>query len=445
MTDVALLGSSFSRAAVDFDTLAHALQSPQALMECAVLALCVALAYVVAAQFKPRGHKGSDPGDHGDHGIWLAARPVQGALFPVLALGLVLAARWALKAPWGGGWGALVIFRLAVPVLVSFVIVRIGARVLQAALPHSAVARALERTLSWVVVLGFALWITGLWQELMEDLEHISWHFGGADVTLRAMLNGAVSAVMVMMAVLWLSSALEARLLSAAGDAKGDTLSVRKMAANGLRALLLFVGVLLALSAAGIPLGALGVMGGAVGVGIGLGLQRLAANYVSGFVILAERSLRIGDIVKVDNFEGRVTDIQTRYTVIRAYNGREAIVPNETLLTTRIENASLADPTLALTSTFQVAYGTDVKALMPALVRAVEQVPRVLKQPGPAVQLSNFTTDGLELTVVFWIDDPQRGQGNVRSDVNLKVLQALMDAGAKIPSPATKPVGPTAP
>lgn len=439
MTDVTLLGSSFSRAAVDFDTLARALQSPQALMECWVVALCVALAYLVAAQFKPRRN------DLGEHGIWVASRPVQGALFPVLALGFVLVARWALKSWWGGGtgWGALVIFRLAVPVLVSFVIVRMGARVLRAALPQSAVARALERTLSWVVVLGFALWITGLWQELMEDLEHISWHFGGADVTLRAMLNGAISAVMVMMTVLWLSSALEARLLSTAGEAKGDSLSVRKMAANGLRALLLFVGVLLALSAAGIPLGALGVMGGAVGVGIGLGLQRLAANYVSGFVILAERSLRIGDIVKVDNFEGRVTDIQTRYTVIRAYNGREAIVPNETLLTTRIENASLADPTLALTSTFQVAYGTDVHTLMPALVRAVEQVPRVLKQPGPAVQLSNFTTDGLELTVVFWIDDPQRGQGNVRSDVNLKVLQALVDAGVKIPSPATKPVAPS--
>ena len=427
---------NFSRAAVDFDTLAHALQSPQAWMECAVLLVCVALACGVAMQFKPKAAA------EVDHGIWLANRPVQGALFPVLALVLVLAARWVLKSPLG--WAGLAIIPLAVPVLVSVVILRIGARVLQAAFPHSALARALERTLSWVVVLGFALWVTGLWHVLMEALDDIAWHFGGTEVTLRAMLNGVISAVTVMIAVLWVASALEARLLSAAGDARGDTLSVRKIAANGLRALLLFVGVLLALSAAGIPLGALGVMGGAVGVGIGLGLQRLAANYVSGFVILAERSLRIGDIVKVDNFEGRVTDIQTRYTVIRAYNGREAIVPNETLLTTRIENASLADPTLALTSTLQVAYGTELDTLMPALVQAVAQVPRVLKQPAPTVQLSNFTTDGLELTVVFWIDDPHRGQGNVKSDVNLKVLKTLIQFGVKIPSPATKPVVPPA-
>jgi len=170
-------------------------------------------------------------------------------------------------------------------------------------------------------------------------------------------------------------------------------------------------------------------------VGIGLGLQRLAANYVSGFVILAERSLRIGDVVKVDNFEGRVTDIQTRYTVIRAYNGREAIVPNETLLTTRIENASLADPRVALTTTVLVAYGTDLEALMPPLLAGVRQVPRVLAAPEPAVQLSNFFMEGLELTVVFWIDDPHLGQGNVKSDVNLKVLEVLVAQKVKLPPP----------
>jgi hypothetical protein len=119
---------------------------------------------------------------------------------------------------------------------------------------------------------------------------------------------------------------------------------MRKMAANALRALLLLVGLMFALSAAGIDLTALGVLGGALGVGIGLGLQKLAANYVSGFVILAERSMRIGDMVKVDGFEGRITDITTRYTVIRALNGREAIVPNEMMITQRVENSLAGRP-----------------------------------------------------------------------------------------------------
>jgi small-conductance mechanosensitive channel len=207
------------------------------------------------------------------------------------------------------------------------------------------------------------------------------------------------------------------------------------MAANVTRALLVFVGLLVALSAAGIPLGALSVLGGAVGVGIGFGLQKLASNYVSGFVILAERSLRIGDVVRVDGFEGRVTDIHTRYTVIRALNGRESIVPNELLITQRVENASLADPRILLTTSVQVAYGTDVPALSPRIVEALLAVPRVLGDPGPAVQLAAFASDGLQLNVVFWISDPQNGQGNVLSEVNLAILRTLAEAGVEIPFP----------
>jgi small-conductance mechanosensitive channel len=177
------------------------------------------------------------------------------------------------------------------------------------------------------------------------------------------------------------------------------------------------------------------VLGGALGVGIGLGLQKLAANYVSGFVILAERSVRIGDIVRVDNFEGRVTDITTRYTLIRALNGREAIVPNEMMVTQRVENNTLADARVALTTVVQVAYGTDLAALMPRLAAAVAAVPRVLADPGPGVQLSAFAADGLELTLVFWIADADKGTGNVRSDVNLAILRLLAEAGVDIPYP----------
>ncbi len=212
-------------------------------------------------------------------------------------------------------------------------------------------------------------------------------------------------------------------------------LSVRKIAANATRAVLLLVGLLIALSAAGIPLGALGVMGGAVGVGIGLGLQRLAANYVSGFVILAERSLRIGDLVRVDNFEGRISDITTRYTLIKAPNGRESIVPNELLITQRVENLSYADSNLVLTTTVQVAYGTQLDTLMPKLAAAVGRVPRVLSNPGPAVRLSLFADSGLELTVAFWISDPENGQVNAVGDVNLAILTLLNAEAVEIPYP----------
>ncbi len=407
--------------AEDFDAWLAALLRPSVLIEMVVLAACIGLAWLMVrlarASLDPQRRPNS---------VWFGARIVDGVLFPVAALLCALAARWALKASL-----PVALLHIVVPILASLVVIRIAVRVLHVAFPTSHAVRVLERTLSWLVWGVLVLWVTGLLPLVMRELEAIHWKLGGVDVSLRSLIEGALSAAAVLVAVLWVSAAIEARLLAGAAD----NLSLRKIAANATRALLLLVGLLLALSAAGIPLGALSVLGGAVGVGLGFGLQKLAANYVSGFVILAERSLRIGDMVKVDNFEGRVTDINTRYTVIRALNGRESIVPNEMLITQRVENSSLADPQVSITTTLQVAYGTDLDALLPRLAAAVAAVPRVLAEPAPGVQLAGFGADGLDLAVLFWIDDPENGQGNVRSDVNLALLRTLNAAGVEIPFP----------
>ena len=399
--------------------LLHALIRPSALVEVAVLVVCLALAWVVVARLRPRDNPA-------EAGIWFGQRGFDGVLFPLLALLLAGLARVVLR-----GQVPVAVFQLAVPMLASLALIRVFVRVLHAAFPGSGLVRALERTVSWGVWILTVMWLTGVLPVVLDEMEAVSWKIGGARVSLRSLVEGALSAAAVMVVMLWLSATLEARLMRATGV----HLSVRKITANATRAGLLLVGLLLALSAAGIPLGALGVLGGAVGVGIGLGLQKLASNYVSGFVILAEQSLRIGDVVKVDNFEGRITDISTRYTVIRANNGRESIVPNELLITQRVENYSFADPKVALTSPLQVAYGTDLPALMPQLVAAMCQVPRVLADPSPAVQLSGFGADGLDLNLVYWVADFENGQGNVRSDVNLAVLAALQAAGVEIPYP----------
>ena len=405
--------------------LLAALAHPTALLEMALLLACLAIAWLLSTRLRPRSHA---------VGIWFGTRGFDGVLFPLLALALAVLARVGLRGPLGGLFGGHVpvaVFQLAVPVLVSLCLIRITARVLHAAFPGSALVRAAERTLSWGVWVVTVLWLTGLLPLVLGEMESVSWKIGGSPVSLRSLVEGALSAVAVMLVMLWLSATIEQRLLRASTV----NLSVRKIAANATRALLLVVGLLVAMSAAGIPLGALSVLGGAVGVGIGLGLQKLAANYVSGFVILAERSLRIGDVVKVDNFEGRITDISTRYTVIRAANGRESIVPNEMMITQRVENCSFADSNVALSTVVQVAYGTDMAALIPQLVAAMLAVPRVLADPGPAVQLSAFAADGLELTLVFWVADIENGQGNVRSAVNLAVLAALTAAAVEIPFP----------
>ncbi|HZN47399.1 MAG TPA: mechanosensitive ion channel domain-containing protein, partial [Ramlibacter sp.] len=245
-------------------------------------------------------------------------------------------------------------------------------------------------------------------------------------------VQGVLSSGLVMVLALWVSAAIERKLLR---DVIADDLSLRKVASNAIRAVLLVVGFLFALSVAGVDLTALSVLGGAIGVGLGFGLQKLASNYVSGFVILAERSLRIGDTVRVDNFEGVVADIKTRYTLIRSLSGTESVVPNEKLITERIENLSLADPRVLLTTEVSVAYDCDVDAVQRVLLDATRGALRVIAEPEPVVRLARFGPDGLEFTVLFWISDPQNGQLAVKSDVNLRILKGLREAGITIPYP----------
>jgi small-conductance mechanosensitive channel len=398
------------------DALAH----PLAWAELSAVLVSVALAWLVVRLLRgPRTPEGS---------IWFGRRIFDGVLFPTLLLALTYAARallLMLAVP-------VTLFKIALPMMVSFTVIRLSVQVLSVAFPRSGLVRLAERTISWMAWVAVVAWITGVLPQVLDELDDIHWKLGASKVTLRNLLEGALSAGFVLVITLWISAAIEARLLK---GAEGEQLSLRKVAANIVRALLTFVGLLMALSAVGLDLTAFSVLGGAVGVGVGFGLQKLAANYVSGFVILAERSLRIGDIVKVDQFEGRITDITTRYTVLRAPNGREAIVPNEILITSTVENLSLADRNILVTSTVSVAYGTDLPALIPHMVDTMRQVPRVLSEPSPQVLLSNFGADGLDLTLCFWIADPENGQGNVRSALNLAVLALFNERGVDIPYP----------
>jgi len=357
--------------------------------------------------------------------VLFGRRTIDGVLFPVFALLFALLGQFLLSEA--------SVLKVAVPILSSLLAIRLSVRVMSYAFPNSPVARALERTISWLAWIVAVLWITGIMPALLEELDGFTLRIGGADVSVRTMIEGSLTAAVVMVLSLWLSAAVEKKLVRGTGN----DLSLRKVAANLVRVVLLFLGLIFAMSAVGINLTALSVLGGAAGVGIGFGMQKIAANYVSGFVILAERSLRIGDVVKVDNFEGRISDIRTRYTVIRASNGREAIVPNEMLITQRVENASLAtaESQVLISVVVQVAYGTEVRALQPKLEAALAGNPRVLTKPAPVVQLTNFVPNGMELTIKYWLTDPNNEQDRVKSEVNLAILDALNTEKVEFPGP----------
>lgn len=405
----------------DLGLWVQAFLSPTVLVELAVLAVCVGLAWGLVALLQ-RGLRQGDP-----RSILFGVRIVDGALFPLVLLSLAYIARTLLHH-----WVALAAFKIAIPVLVALVVIRIGVKVLQVAYPDAAWVRPIERSISWMAWLGMVLWVTGLLPLVLDELDQIHWKVGGATLSVRTIIEGAVTAAAVLLIALWISAAIESRLLR---SATGAELSLRKAVSNAVRALLVFVGLLVALSSVGIDLTALSVLGGAVGVGIGFGLQKLAANYVSGFVILAERSMRIGDNVKLDTFEGRITQINARYTVIRSPSGRESIVPNELLITQRVENLSLSDPRVWMSTVVSVAYESDVDQVAQLLTNAALVSPRVLRDPAPSAALSAFGADGLEFTVGFWIADPENGSLGLRSDINRAILSALRAHQIEIPYP----------
>ena len=407
----------------DWSAWWNGITQPDTLLELAVIAACGLLAWLLVQALR-RGW--SDERRHAP--ILLGRRGFDGVLFPLVWLGLCWVARPAMARL----ELATELFRIALPALIALAAIRLGVRVLRAAYPQVHAVRVLERTLSWVVWIGFVLWVSGLLPVLLEEAEGVSWRVGGNQLTLRAMIEGALNVGVALLLALWLSSAIEARLLR---QAQGSSLSLRKAIANGLRALLIFLAVLVALTAVGIDLTALSVFSGALGVGIGLGLQKLAANYVSGFVVLAERAIRIGDAVRVDGFEGQITDIRARYSVIRAANGRESIVPNEMMVTQRVENMTLADRRVWQSTVVSVAYDSDPAQVQQLLCQAALRCESVLREPAPSVSLSAFGADGLEFTVGYWMDSPGVGQLGLRSEVNLAILAALRANDIDIPYP----------
>ncbi len=404
----------------DFEGWLSAFSQPSVALELASLALCALVAWGLVRML--RQAVGRD-----ERSVMFGRKDIDGVLFPLLLLCLGYGAREVLDR-----YINVAVLDVGVPALMALVAIRTGVKVLQMVFSQSRWARALEQTISWLAWLVMVLWVSGLLPAILNALDQIGWSVGNTHLSVRKIVEGLLTASVVLILTLWMSAGIEARLLR---SATGGELSLRKAVSNASRALLLFVGLMVALSAVGIDLTALSVLGGALGVGIGFGLQKVAANYVSGFVILTERNLRIGDYVRVENFEGKITEINARYTVVRSPTGRESIVPNEMLISTRVENLSLADAVVAQSTQVQVTYDSDPQQVIDALIAAATAQARVLKDPAPSVQLSQFAAEGMEFTLLYWINDPNLGQGNLRSDVNLAILHTLRQCGIALAAP----------
>jgi small-conductance mechanosensitive channel len=286
-----------------------------------------------------------------------------------------------------------------------------------------------ERLVSLIVWLGMLFTVLGIQDDVLAWMESVRFRIGTAHVTLLSLSNGVLWVCVTMMVAVWAGAALEERLMRATTiDA-----NLRVVLARVGRAALVFAAVLFSLSIVGIDITVLGVFGGALGVGLGFGLQKIASNYVSGFIILIDRSLRLGDTINVAGLAGKVTQIRTRYTVVRGLDGVETLIPNEKLITDVVQNQSSYLTRGYAKAAVQVAYDTNLDEAMALLKRAAEGVERVLADPAPTPYLAGFGADGINLELGFWIADAANGTSGVRSAVNLNIWRLYSEHGISIP------------
>lgn len=346
-------------------------------------------------------------------------------LVPILALVQILAARPLLHHS-----QTVHLLNLAEPLLTSMFTIQLSFFFLRSLFRPGPGLRAVERVVSWLIWGAVALHILGYLGPMVAALDAIGFNIGKQHISLYTALIGLLSVMVTVVGALSVGRLIENRLIVGSSLNANMKLVLSKL----MRTILLVLAVLVALPLVGIDITVLSVFGGALGVGLGLGLQKIASNYVSGFTLLLENSLRIGDMVEVGGRYGQVTEIATRYTVLRAQDGTESILPNETLITSPVINHSLSDRNNRIFLPVQVAYESDLERVREVLLAAADH-PRVLKSPTPAVFLSNFGESGIDMELAVWIDTPDEGERALRSDLNWAIWHGFRAAGIEIPYP----------
>lgn len=413
------------------DDLTGDLNDPSLLWQLAAIAISVVIGFGLARLLKKRfgrreAHAHAGVLGFGVESFGRVMAPL--AVICLLALSRVILAKFHYTHV---NW-----IKIAMPIFGSLAVIRFTFYLLRRVFARdgrtiSATMLAFEKVFQLLVWLAFVLYITGLWTDVFAFMDDTVLPIGKYKVSLADILQATLSVIVLLMLALWAGAALEEWLMKV----QGMHTNLRVVVSRTARAVLILVAVLMSLSLVGIDLTVLSVFGGALGVGLGLGLQKIASNYVSGFVILLDRSLTIGDMITVDKYSGRVTQINTRYTVLQGLDGMESIVPNEMLVSGAVQNSSLTSSNVNISTKVSVAYDTDVDFVIQLLTDAALTVERVLKDKPPSVNLTTFGADGLDLTVNFWISDPENGRGGVTSDVNRAIWRALKEHNISVPFP----------
>ncbi len=411
----------FGPAGFDLEAIFRSLTSTQGAVQIACLVAAGLLAWLIARALRARL-----PENLGAGFAKIGAGGANRIAFPLLFLMLAWLTRLVLAKLY-----PVPLLNLAIPLIASYAAIRLAVYLLRHMIPPSAFLKSFERFITFTVWCFAVLYLTGALSDVLTALEDIKFSVGKDKVTLRQMTEALIYATATVFVALGLSGLAEKRIMSTATINMSSRVVITKI----LRALALVFGLLIAMPLVGIDLTVLSVFGGALGVGLGFGLQKIASNYVSGFIILLDRSVHLGDLVTVDTRHGIVDAIRARYTVIKSFDGTQFIIPNDNLITNVVVNHPYIDHVIGVKVNVTISYDSDLEAATRILMVTAKAHPRVVTTPEPLVLVTRLGDNGIELELIAHISDQDQGQVIIRSDLLTTVWREFRHAGVSIAAP----------
>jgi len=400
--------------------------------EIAAVAVCLWVGWLVGATLRDRYQRRGITTPTALTWTYLASQGFVVVTPVVLALLLVTMTRGVLFA----AHFDCTLIDAAIRLIGVYVAVRVGVFLFAASLGNKSWMQHWENRVTLLIWLAIAAEFLGWLDPIIATLDSVGVAAGKSRITVWSILKLLFTLTLFVLVAAWISRWVERRLKKLGNLAPSTRIGIAKFA----NAFLIALSILMGLNAAGVDLTALTVLTGAIGLGLGFGLQSIAANFVSGFVLLMDRSIKPGDVISLsgqagtstENF-GWVQELRGRYVVVRDRDGVEMLVPNQQLISNAVINWSYTDPRIRLKLPIRVSYGDDPELALQILLVACEGQRRVLRDPLPVSRLMHFGDSGIELELRFWISDPQDGVNNVRSDVNRAIWRLFKERGITIP------------
>ena len=334
-------------------------------------------------------------------------------------------------------WQHTSLLKLASTLLFAMALIRLAVYAVRYIVAPGGLLKTLENTISMGIWLVLALYLSGLLTDILQVLEDVKFKIGKHPVDLLLVLQAVLTILITIFIALSISRFVENKVMRA----EHVSVNLRVVLTKVLRIFLLTVAILISLSAVGLDITFLSVFGGALGVGLGLGLQRIASNYVSGFIILLDKSMQIGDVITVDKHYGVINDLRSRYMVLAKQDGTHVIIPNEALVTTAVVNHSLLEHKGRLLINLSISFNSNLERAVALMHDEAMQQERVLMKPAPDVLVKGFSENGIDLSLSVWVMNPEAGGGALQSTIYLAIWRvfeangiafAKSDAAAKL-------------